>query len=577
MRRIIRPFALWRTLSLVLLLLAPQIAAAQGASLPPDTQGSEGEQSGSAAAPDPSEPPAFDVDALNAGLGDAPADLDRSTPQGTMEALLDLNAARAWGPAAHLLDLGFVDEAEQPLEGSRRARELVEILNRKVVLDWSDLPDRPDALVTRSDNPMAGQARRSILLGTVEMRGRPVELRLNRVRPPEGDPVWVISRQTVANIPVLHDRYGPTALEMSLPEQLRQEAIWGLMRWELLGLPLVLGIAVLAGVLTSRLMRLLASRANGKLVTSLLRAARRPLIVFAFTATLTWLTGTYFVFSGRIDMLLGPLRTIGFTLAGLVFLLNGVDEILDRLISPSSDALFDAREGHRRELATNIAAGRRVLVVVVVIFGLGIILSRAELFRGLGLSLLASAGALTLVFGFAARQVLGNILSSLQIAFNRSARIGDKIMYRDHLCYVERINFTYVQLREWTDVRIVVPVSEFVSEPFENWTLADPKMIRFFKIRLSHTAKVERLREAFFEIVDAMDPEELQERENHFVSVTDHDVFGQEVMVALACANADTAWALSCEVREKLLIKAAEFEGESGGYFPQPSAAEGAA
>ena len=117
-------------------------------------------------------------------------------------------------------------------------------------------------------------------------------------------------------------------------------------------------------------------------------------------------------------------------------------------------------------------------LVFAVIIGLGVLLHELHLFRTVGLSLLASAGVIGLVLGFAAREVLGNILASLQIALNRSARIGDQVIFDDRWCTVERIHFTYVQLRIWTGNRYVVPVAHFVSEPFENLTMVEPEMMR---------------------------------------------------------------------------------------------------
>ncbi len=38
---------------------------------------------------------------------------------------------------------------------------------------------------------------------------------------------------------------------------------------------------------------------------------------------------------------------------------------------------------------------------------------------------------MTIVLGFAARNVLGNIMASLQIALNQSARVGDRVVYKE--------------------------------------------------------------------------------------------------------------------------------------------------
>ncbi|MFU1606375.1 hypothetical protein ACM25O_07835 [Sulfitobacter pontiacus] len=45
----------------------------------------------------------------------------------------------------------------------------------------------------------------------------PASIRLNRIKPEGGDPVWVFSRHTVQNIPRLYTRYGPGRLKPCCP------------------------------------------------------------------------------------------------------------------------------------------------------------------------------------------------------------------------------------------------------------------------------------------------------------------------------------------------------------------------
>ena len=162
-------------------------------------------------------------------------------------------------------------------------------------------------------------------------------------------------------------------------------------------------------------------------------------------------------------------------------------------------------------------------------------------------------------------------MASLQIAMNQSARIGDKIVFRDYLCSVERINFTYVQLRVWTGKRLVVPVVDFVDEPFENWTMQEPFLLMQVTLRLRHDADIEPLRDAYHAILDEMDEEEEQ-RDSRGAYVSDHDVFGQHVLFLVPCQDPNTAWARACEVREKLLQEARKIDAETTPLFPQVQA-----
>lgn len=528
------------------------------------------------AAPANAADPYFEVEDLNAGLGDAPADLDRSTPQSTVEALLDTAIAKDFAAAAHLLDLSRIPAAEQPERGEALATKLHAVVERKVVIDWAALLERPDSLDARAtaDSAVAGQVRRSLLLWILDMGDREVAIRLDRIKPADGDPVWVFAATSVANIDRLYELHGPTTLEQRLPEVLRTHAFWNLMWWEVIGLPVVAALAIIAGLLVRRLMTRLDAATSGGFAHTLVRAVRRPLIILAATVVISALTGTFFVFSGHIGALLGPLVTLGFVIVALMLTVNTIDAVLDRLMDFTDSALDDLEDSEHRSLITRVAAGRRALIILIVLIGGGVILSQAQLFNTLGFSLLASAGAITLVLAFAARTVLSNIMSSMQIALNQSARIGDRILFRGHLCDVERINFTYVQLRDWTGVRLVVPVNEFMAEPFENWTMKEESLTRLIRIQLSTKVDVGYFRKLFHDLVDDLEEGEIGDRDAMGVYVTDQDIFGQTVTFCLPCASPRTAWAMSCEMREKLIKHGRQLERDGETVFPEPALTE---
>lgn len=191
--------------------------------------------------------------------------------------------------------------------------------------------------------------------------------------------------------------------------------------------------------------------------------------------------------------------------------------------------------------------------------------------------MLGTAGALTLVLGFAARQVLGNIMASLQIALNQSAQIGDRIVYNDYLCHVERINFTFVQLRDWDGTRLVVPVEEFANTPFENWSMKEPEMLRIIKLKCAHHADVEALREAFEKVIEDLDSAQLGDLEAAKVRVAGQDVFGKDVWFALPCADPSTSWDVACLAREQLIERAQKIaETKDITMFPDVKPAEAA-
>ena len=521
--------------------------------------------------------PYYEVEMLNRGLGSVPDDLDRDTPQGTVESLLDAAEGGDWERAAHLLNLAEIEPERQPLLGPITADKLHEVLDRKVIISWSQLLDRPDALDARatSNSAVAGQVRRSILLGVLDLNDRTVPIRLERVKPSDSDPVWVFSRQTVDNVDALHALYGPSALELALPRELRREAFWGLMWWEVIGLPLTAALAVWAGILTYRVTRWGARRADGTWREIVWRSLRWPATLAAVT-TVLWGATRVFTFSGPIDAVLSPLVVLGYALAIVVFAVQALDAALERLVTFEPAELSEPGEDERRSWATSLSAIRRVLMLIFVLVALGLVLSSIGIFHTFGFSLLASAGALTLVLGFAARTVLGNILASLQIMLNRSARIGDQIIYEGEWCTVERIHFTYVQLKVWTGVRIVVPVEKFVSEAFESWTHTDPQMTNTIHLKLAGTADVDAMRKRFEELVAG--EEDITDHSAAKVLVTEQDALGQTVRFQFPSPDPTTGWYTECRIRERLIAHAAHLDGESDrATLPEGAASDVAA
>ena len=506
----------------------------------------------------------FSVDRINSGLAD-PREVDRETPQATLESFLAYGRSSAWSSAVHLLDLREVPSELRAEVGPQLAERLYRVLKRRVWVDWERTADRPDGqIIGNSDDPVAGEPRRSIRLAVLDLGDRPVPIRMNRLKPENGDPVWLFSRQTVENVDALHAVYGPTPLEEAMPKALRADLFLGLELWEALLVPVLFLLAFASGALAYRTFRRLEHSADGKLVSRIAGSLKLPFALFAGGLTF-WLFAKYVIsFNGVVSLFLGPLVTGLFVLAGIILVARTADAFVTMAVEEKVedvDAPEETSEANRAFIS-NVSGARRLAIVVLTLLGVGIVLSQTNLLTNLGFAALGTASVFTLILAFAGRAVLSNIMASLQIAFSKPARIGDTLMFRGDWCTVERIHFTYVELRVWDDRLLIVPVNEFVSESFENLTKNGAELVRTVFLTLDHRASVDQLRDVFLEWVQ--EDERVTDKESAAAEVYAHDRSGTRVRFRFKGYDPSTSWTAALEIREMLLRRATELEARTG-------------
>jgi small-conductance mechanosensitive channel len=512
-----------------------------------------------------SEPHVYEVASVNALLDEGDRRVNLETPQAAMETFLAAAERQDWERAAHALELSYLSPQEQQRLGPRLARRLHLVIERAVLLDWGSLTDRPDALLTRtsSDDPMAGQPRRSLRLALVSLPDRPVSIRLARLKPEGGQPVWVFPRQTTENIDALYERFKPGPLESALPGFLKASAFWTLAWWEVLALPLLLlaafGLAALTYVLMSRTAS--GARRIG-MVAWVVLTVRTPASLLVFAAAFSIAQSFMFTFSNAINSVIEPIMIGAVVLAAAALIVSVMDAVIQRLSNAEDNDPTQPDAEADRSFYTTLSAVRRFVLVLMLIVGTAFVLLQSNLDQTLGLSLLVSAGAIGIVLAFAARQALGNIFASLQIAFAKTARIGDAVIFEDDWAYVEKIGFTHVRLRTWDGRRLMAPVLNFVGETFENWTKTDASMSKYVVLVLDHRADIDALRRRFEDFIageeDVIDPEEAK------VQVVGHSRDGAEVRFLLNAPDPSTAWAVHCRLREAMLKAAAELDQTTG-------------
>ncbi|QPM91963.1 mechanosensitive ion channel family protein [Pseudooceanicola algae] len=280
---------------------------------------------------------------------------------------------------------------------------------------------------------------------------------------------------------------------------------------------------------------------------SSLRHARRP-------TRLAFVLGAMAIIVPRLDLPWRLQDGLGHMFLILLIILVGWTTILvtrhlsDRVIRHQRMDIDDNLAA--RKLVTQFRVLRRTATILLTIFTTAAVLLTFETVQQYGVSLFASAGAAGLILGLAARPVLANLIAGIQIAITQPIRLEDVVIVDGEWGWVEEIFATYVVVRIWDWRRMVVPLSYFIEQPFQNWTRESASIIGAVHWHLDYTVPVEELRGKLEEIVRASpywDGNVIN------LQVTDADKDTIALRGLMSARTSPQAWDLRCEVREKVI------------------------
>jgi small-conductance mechanosensitive channel len=203
-----------------------------------------------------------------------------------------------------------------------------------------------------------------------------------------------------------------------------------------------------------------------------------------------------------------------------------------------------------RRIQTQVVVLKKVALVVIGIFTLASALMVFEPVRQLGTSILASAGIAGIIVGLAAQRSIATLLAGLQIAITQPIRLDDVVIVEGEWGRVEDITLTYVMVRIWDLRRLVVPITYFIEQPFQNWTHRSADVLGTVFLHVDYTVPVDAVRDELGRILQASPH---WDGKVNVLQVTEARERTLELRALASAADASRAWDLRCEVREKLV------------------------
>jgi len=230
--------------------------------------------------------------------------------------------------------------------------------------------------------------------------------------------------------------------------------------------------------------------------------------------------------------------------------------LLVRAVAAGEQAIL---RDHPMEVADNLEARRvqtqtrvlsRVLMGAIILVGVSLILLTFPMVRQIGTALLASAGIIGLVAGIAAKPVFGNLIAGLQIALTQPIRLDDVVIVEGEWGRVEEIGSSYVVVRIWDERRMVVPLTWFIENPFQNWTRRSADLLGTAFLWLDYRAPITAIRAELERICKGEALWDGRVCVTQVTETTDHTL---QVRLLVSARNSGDAFDLRCIVRERML------------------------
>ena len=481
----------------------------------------------------------------------APADpLRRETPRNAAEGLLRCGERE---------DFACMSRYLQPVPGQdilETAREF-QALHSKYKGSIATLSDDPNGTVEQGLPP--GQER----AGVIKVGGKTTDVILTQVDDPNYGKIWLISSDTVEQIPLLYaelEGEGPSLAERIIPGPLNHRHLLGmsLAQWLvwLLSVPIAWLLASLLALVLSVPRRIW--RALRKVSFKLVWETDLALPIKCILAI---------VIHGVFVYLLEPpllYREYYFRfLAGLLVV------CLAWLVSRIADRGFEHAVNRRRatgrggeSILVLVQRVNRILLLIIAfvaalaLFGVNVKTTLA----GLGI------GGLAIALG--AQKTLENVIGGVSLLMDKAVHAGDFCEIGGKLGTVEDIGLRSIRLRTLDQNLLVVPNSALASMQFQNMK-ARPKLLisQNFSLRIETSA--DQLRNVLSGVQQMLNEHPMVESGTSRIRLADFVGAAFEMELWAYVKTGD--WAQFTAIRQDVILKIAEIVEAAGARFAAPT------
>ncbi len=438
--------------------------------------------------------------------------LGRTTPRQSIYRFLEACHKGNYDLAAQYLNLRSLAPQHRATRGPALAQDLVKLLDRNARFELSKLSDSPEG--NTADNlPNTDN------LATFELDGEPMTLQLERVDEPPAGALWLVSAQSVAQIPELASSIEQSGIEKHLPSPL--------VNTTLIGTPLWIWIAlILVAIILSAISRLLSKLVIAilKPVTKRYAASFHPQRLEALTEPLRLLLSV--IVFRAVMAFIPPSALLRDCLSKLLILLFvlGAASLLMRLVDVVSDRVISRLDHRERALTYSVfPLGIRFVKILIFFFGVLVVLQQwgyntSTILAGLGVGGIAVA--------LAAQKTIENLFGGISLISDRPVLVGDFCQFGGQVGTVEDIGLRSTRIRTLDRTVVTVPNSQFSTMTLENYSKRD-RMWFHPTIRLRRDTTPDQIRQMMDAVKLILEKHELVDASGvplRFSKITDQSL-----------------------------------------------------
>lgn len=481
--------------------------------------------------------------------------LGRNTPRGTITAFIRSANSSDLVTSGRFMQL----TAKQRPQTETLARDLKDLMDRYFRQPVSTISDSPEGSV---DDGLALDREQ---VGPLKVAEEEAYVELVRVKDKEAGQIWLISTETLAQVPALHESIEKTWLERLMPESLLYKTIFGISYQNVIGWIASVAIPLLLFWLVFLIIATL-SRAIVKNPTRRERAERRyDALRWPITIVLTLSIHLVSIYALRLS--LKSRIVYGRIIAAILVLAIAwlIRRVVTLSFSYTRRKMTSEKQTGTRSL---MLLGERLVKALIILVAIFLVLTMSGVDTQ---TALAGVGIFGVALAVGAQKTVENFLGGFFLLTDKVIAVGDSCSISNRAGTVEDITLRSVRLRTTEQTLLSIPAGVLSQQSIENFTTRG-KILAKTTLRLCYETTTGQLRSILDRIRKLLSDIPEIETETCRIRLVDFGV--RSIEVELFAYVLTTNYSEFLAVREDLLLQIVGIVEEEGSKFSGPDLVE---